>query len=106
MAVKSAYQPIRSGPVIQPYRLIILETGEVREPPGFRFLCSLLTFCAEAAYCAKPPGAHDDVVNAVAGVIGAIASGVGSFNFEFWHDDRTWNGGAPSSDELLWFLKG
>ena len=50
------------------------------------------------------PGAHDDLANAVGGVIGAI-SGVGVFNFEFWHDDRTWGGGAPSSDELLWFLR-
>ena len=50
------------------------------------------------------PGAHDDIANAVSGVVGAI-SGVGVFDFEFWHDDRTWNGGAPSSDELLWFLR-
>ena len=48
------------------------------------------------------PGAHDDIANAVSGVVGAI-SGVGEFNFEFWHDD--WRGGAPSSDELLWFLR-
>ena len=48
------------------------------------------------------PGAHDDIANAVSGVVGAI-SGVGEFNFEFWHDD--WSGGAPSSDELLWFLR-
>jgi hypothetical protein len=37
-------------------------------------------------------------------LIGAI-SGVGEFHFEFWHDDRTWSGGAPSGDELLWFLR-
>ena len=43
--------------------------------------------------------------NAIAGAIGAIASGVGVFEFEFWHDDRAWSGGAPSSDELLWFLR-
>jgi DNA invertase Pin-like site-specific DNA recombinase len=24
---------------------------------------------------------------------------------EFWHDDRAWDGGAPSSDELLWLLR-
>src|SRR5262249_55123117 len=51
------------------------------------------------------PGGHDDVANAIAGAIGAIASGVGAFEFEFWHDDRAWSGGAPSSDELLWFLR-
>jgi hypothetical protein len=34
------------------------------------------------------------------GVVGAI-SGVGAFDFEFWHDDRAWSGGAPPSDELL-----
>jgi terminase large subunit-like protein len=51
------------------------------------------------------PGAHDDIANAVSGVVGAIASGVGAFDFEFWHDDRAWSGGAPSSDELLWFLR-
>jgi len=50
------------------------------------------------------PGAHDDLANSVGGVVGAI-SGVGEFNFEFWHDDRAWSGGAPSSDELLWFLR-
>jgi hypothetical protein len=50
------------------------------------------------------PGDHDDIANAVGGVIGAI-SGVGPFDFEFWHDDRAWSGGAPSSDELLWFLR-
>jgi hypothetical protein len=50
------------------------------------------------------PGAHDDIANAVSGVVGAI-SGVGAFNFEFWHDDRAWNAGAPSSDDLLWFLR-
>ena len=38
-------------------------------------------------------------------VVGAI-SGVGEFDFEFWVDDRAWDGAAPSSDELLWFLKG
>src|SRR5262249_42576326 len=37
---ESAYQPIRSGPVIQPCRLIILETGEAREPPGFLGFCA------------------------------------------------------------------
>jgi len=47
------------------------------------------------------PGGHDDVANAVAGVVGAISSGAGVFDFEFWHDDRAWSGGAPSSDELL-----
>jgi hypothetical protein len=52
----------------------------------------------------RAPGGHDDIANAVSGAIGAI-SGVGVFNFEFWHDDRAWNGGAPSSDELLWFLR-
>jgi hypothetical protein len=46
------------------------------------------------------PGGHDDIANAVAGAAGAI-SGVGVFDFEFWHDDRAWNGGAPSSDDLL-----
>ena len=50
------------------------------------------------------PGAHDDIANAVSGVV-AVASGVGEFNFEFWHDDRAWSGGAPSGDELLWFLR-
>ena len=50
------------------------------------------------------PGAHDDIANAVSGVVGAI-SGVGKFDFEFWLDDRDWNGGAPSSDDLLWFLR-
>jgi hypothetical protein len=50
------------------------------------------------------PGGHDDIANAVSGVVGAI-SGVGAFDFEFWHDDRAWNGGAPSSDDLLWFLR-
>ena len=50
------------------------------------------------------PGGHDDIANAVAGVIGAISGG-GVFNFEFWQDDRAWNGGAPSSDDLLWFLR-
>jgi hypothetical protein len=50
------------------------------------------------------PGGHDDIANAVSGVVGAI-SGVGVFNFEFWHDDRAWNGGAPSSDDVLWLLR-
>jgi hypothetical protein len=50
------------------------------------------------------PNGHDDLANAVAGVVGAI-SGVGTFDFEFWHDDRAWSGGAPSSDELLGFLR-
>jgi hypothetical protein len=50
------------------------------------------------------PGGHDDIANAVAGAAGAI-SGVGVFDFEFWHDDRAWNGGAPSSDHLLWFVR-
>jgi len=49
------------------------------------------------------PGGHDDLANSVGGVVGAI-SGVGEFNFEFWHDDPAWSGGAPSSDEMLWFL--
>src|SRR6201981_2163803 len=49
------------------------------------------------------PGAHDDIANAVGGVVGAVASGVSAFDFEFWHDDRAWSGGAPSSGELLWF---
>jgi hypothetical protein len=51
-----------------------------------------------------PAGGHDDIANAVAGAAGAI-SGVGVFNFEFLHDDRVWNGGAPSSDDLFWFLR-
>src|SRR5262249_40542982 len=34
------------------------------------------------------------------GVVGAI-SGVGAFDFEFWHDDRTWSGGAPSAASSL-----
>jgi hypothetical protein len=51
-------------------------------------------------YIDHAPGGHDDVANAVAGAVGAI-SGVGVFDFEFWHDDRAWNGGAPSSDDLL-----
>jgi hypothetical protein len=46
------------------------------------------------------PGGHDDLANSVAGAVGAI-SGVGVFDFEFWHDDRAWNGGAPSSGDLL-----
>jgi hypothetical protein len=41
---------------------------------------------------------------ALSGVIAAI-SGVGVFNFEFWRDDRAWNGGAPSGDDVLWFLR-
>jgi hypothetical protein len=48
-----------------------------------------------------PAGGHDDLANAVAGVAAAIASGAGTFDFEFWRDDRAWSGGAPSSDELL-----
>ena len=49
------------------------------------------------------PGAHDDVANSVAGVVAAIAV-IGAFDFEFWLDDCAWSGGAPASDELLWFL--
>ena len=46
---------------------------------------------------------HPESSVAVGGVVGAI-SGVGEFNFEFWHDNRAWDGAAPSSDEMLWFL--
>ena len=34
------------------------------------------------------PGAHDDIANVIAGVVGAIC-GVGEFSFEFWND-LTW----------------
>jgi len=91
--------------------LPLLNSGHVILPRHDRLIAQIVGLERRVSRAGRDsidhaPGAHDDVVNAVAGVIGAIASGVGSFNFEFWHDDRTWNGGAPSSDELLWFLKG
>jgi hypothetical protein len=49
---------------------------------------------------------HDRLIAQIVGLERRVSragrdSSVGVFVFEFWHDDRVWNGGAPSSDDLL-----
>jgi hypothetical protein len=90
--------------------LPLLNSGHITLPRHDRLIAQIVGLERRVSRAGRDsidhaPGAHDDLANAVAGVVGAIASGVGSFNFEFWHDDRAWSGGAPSSDDLLWFLR-
>jgi hypothetical protein len=89
--------------------LPLLNSGQITLPQNDRLIAQIVGLERRVSRGGKdsighPPHGHDDVANAVAGVLGAI-SGVGAFDFEFWHDDRAWSGGAPSSDELLWFLR-
>jgi hypothetical protein len=89
--------------------LPLLNSGQITLPQNDRLIAQIVGLERRVSRGGKdsighPPHGHDDVANAVAGVVGAI-SGVGAFNFEFWHDDRAWSGGAPSSDDLLWFLR-
>jgi len=89
--------------------LPLLNSGQITLPQNDRLIAQIVGLERRVSRGGKdnighPPHGHDDVANAVSGVVGAI-SGVGTFEFEFWHDDRTWSGGAPSSDDLLWFLR-
>jgi hypothetical protein len=89
--------------------LPLLNSGQITLPQNDRLIAQIVGLERRVSRGGKDsidhaPGAHDDLANAVSGVV-AVASGVGAFDFEFWHDDRTWSGGAPSSDELLWFLR-
>jgi hypothetical protein len=89
--------------------LPLLNSGHITLPRHDRLIAQIVGLERRVSRAGRDsidhaPGAHDDLANAVAGVVGAI-SGVGAFDFEFWHDDRAWSGGAPSSDELLWFLR-
>src|SRR6516162_10116594 len=88
--------------------LPLLNPGHVTLPRHDRLIAQIVGLERRVSRAGRDsidhaPGAHDDIANAVSGVVGAI-SGVGEFNFEFWHDDPAWSGGAPSSDEMLWFL--
>ena len=90
--------------------LPLLNSGRISLPRHDRLIAQIVGLERRVSRAGRDsidhaPGAHDDIANAVSGVVGAIASGVGAFDFEFWHDDRAWNGGAPSSDDLLWFLR-
>jgi hypothetical protein len=85
--------------------LPLLNSGRITLPRHDRLIAQIVGLERRVSRAGRDsidhaPGGHDDIANAVSGVIAAI-SGVGIFNFEFWHDDRAWNGGAPSSDELL-----
>jgi hypothetical protein len=89
--------------------LPLLNSGQVVLPRHDRLIAQIVGLERRVSRAGRDsidhaPGGHDDIANAVAGAVGAI-SGVGVFNFEFWHDDRVWNGGAPSSDDLLSFLR-
>jgi hypothetical protein len=89
--------------------LPLLNSGQVVLPRHDRLIAQIVGLERRVSRAGRDsidhaPGGHDDIANAVAGVIGAI-SGVGVFNFEFWHDDRVWNGGAPSSDDVLSLLR-
>jgi hypothetical protein len=90
--------------------LPLLNSGHITLPRHDRLIAQIVGLERRVSRAGRDsidhaPGGHDDIANAVSGVIAAI-SGVGVFNFEFWHDDRAWNDGAPSGDELLWFLRG
>jgi hypothetical protein len=89
--------------------LPLLNSGHVTLPRHDRLIAQIVGLERRVSRAGRDsidhaPGAHDDIANAVSGVVGAL-SGIGAFDFEFWHDDRAWNGGAPSSDDLLWFLR-
>src|SRR6516164_9328074 len=88
--------------------LPLLNSGRITLPRHDRLIAQIVGLERRVSRAGRDsidhaPGAHDDIANAVSGVVGAI-SGVGEFNFEFWLDDHAWSGGAPSSDEMLWFL--
>jgi hypothetical protein len=89
--------------------LPLLNSGRISLPRHDRLIAQIVGLERRVSRAGRDsidhaPGAHDDIANAVGGVVGAIGRG-GVFDFEFWHDDRAWSGGAPSSDELLWFLR-
>ena len=89
--------------------LPLLNSGRITLPRHDRLVSQIVGLERRVTRAGKDsidhgPHGHDDIANAVSGVVGAI-SAVGAFDFEFWHDDRAWSGGAPSSDELLWFLR-
>ena len=89
--------------------LPLLNSGQITLPQNDRLIAQIVGLERRVSRGGKdsighPPHGHDDVANAVSGVVGAI-SGVGAFDFEFWNDD-VWSGGAPSSDELLSYLCG
>ena len=89
--------------------LPLLNSGHITLPRHDRLIAQIVGLERRVSRAGRDsidhaPGGHDDIANAVSGVVGAI-SGVGAFDFEFWQDDRAWNGGAPSSDDLLWFLR-
>ena len=89
--------------------LPLLNSGRITLPRHDRLIAQIVGLERRVSRAGRDsidhaPGGHDDIANAVSGVVGAI-SRVGTFVFEFWHDDRGWNGGAPSSDDLLWFLR-
>jgi hypothetical protein len=86
--------------------LPLLNSGRISLPRHDRLIAQIVGLERRVSRAGRDsidhaPGAHDDLANAV---VGAIGRG-GVFDFEFWHDDRAWSGGAPSSDELLWFLR-
>ena len=90
--------------------LPLLNSGHITLPRHDRLIAQIVGLERRVSRAGRDsidhaPGAHDDIANAVSGVVGAITSGVGAVDFEFWHDDRAWSGDAPSSDELLWFLR-
>jgi hypothetical protein len=85
--------------------LPVLNSGHIVLPRHDRLIAQIVGLERRVSRAGRdsidhPAHGHDDLANAVAGAVGAI-SGVGVFDFEFWHDDRAWNGGAPSSDDLL-----
>jgi hypothetical protein len=57
-------------------------------------------------YLAFPGGKHDDQIDALSQFLNwrTEFEPASAFNFEFWHDNRPWGGGPPSSDEMLWFF--
>ena len=58
-------------------------------------------------YLAFPGGKYDDQIDALSQFLNwrTEAETRSTFSCEFWHDDRAWNGAAPSADEMLWWLR-
>src|SRR5262249_4068271 len=88
--------------------LPLLTSGQITLPQNDRLIAQIVGLERRVSRGGKdsighPPHGHDDVANAVAGVVGAIAV-IGAFDFEFWLTDGAWDGAAPSSDEMLSFL--
>jgi hypothetical protein len=90
--------------------LPLLNSGRITLPRHDRLIAQIVGLERRVSRAGRDsidhaPGAHDDIANTVGGVVASASGGGSVFNFEFWHDDRAWSGGAPSSDELLWFLR-